>query len=305
MTDTDKHNAGKENLFKDFLDEFGNYIDITEQFEPSLDDIPKIDTIDIYGKSMPLGEGPGGDHIIFIDFNKVFQIDDMIERAIKAEKGKLAEKLEASKKKAGILISDVSGHKMTDFTLNAPLHVAFLTAATYEMSNHGEITVDLLERLNNVFHKFLKDGKFLALLYGEISEDGKFRFIQAGQPDPVVFSYKHDKIVDLVSGRFYRSEPLGIRQSKDSFGMTNRADSLGYKGKYNVNQIELQGSKDTVVLFTDGADKYVVERLEQKLRELKKIRDYSAREMYDEIKEDFLKFEKPIDDASFVIVKRR
>ena len=305
MTEINKNKSGKENPLQDFLDELGNYLDIAEQFEPSLNDIPELKNIDIFGKSIPLGEGPGGDHIIYVDFKKVFQIDDIIETAIKSGKTTLAEILETSKRKAGILLSDVSGHKMTDFMLNAPLHVAFLTAATYEMSNQGEITVNLFERLNNVFHKFLKDGKFLALLYGEISEDGKFRFIQAGQPDPAVFSYQYDKIVDLSPGRFYRFEPFGIRQSRNTFGMINKADSLGYKGEYNVNQIELLGSKDVVVLYTDGANEYVKHRLEQQLRELKKTADFSARDMYEEIRKDFLKFDKQIDDATFVIIKRK
>ena len=68
MTNKDKYKSGKENPFKDFMDEFGNFLEITESFIPTLEDIPKMGNMDIHGEIIPLGEGSGGDHIIYLDF---------------------------------------------------------------------------------------------------------------------------------------------------------------------------------------------------------------------------------------------
>ena len=78
----------------------------TEQIKyliPSRSEIPKLKGIDIYGTTKYLNEVAGGDHIIFIDFNKRY---DMEARIKNAKTKNIKKNLEFNKTKAGILIAD-------------------------------------------------------------------------------------------------------------------------------------------------------------------------------------------------------
>ena len=71
------------------------------------------------------------------------------------ESGKLgiAEKLCSLKEKSGILIADVSGHRITDASMAAMLHQAFMVGVLYELKISGEVTSELFEILNSRFYK--------------------------------------------------------------------------------------------------------------------------------------------------------
>ena len=75
---------------------------------------------------------------------------------------------------------DVSGHRVTDALLAAMLHQAFLLGAIYELDMFGGITRHLFESLNARFYKSSGAHKFVSMIYGEISEDARFRFLSAG-----------------------------------------------------------------------------------------------------------------------------
>ena len=83
---------------------------------------------------------------------------------------------------------------------------------------------------------------------------------------------------------------------------------LGFKGQYEVNEINLMGSGDILLLYTDGlsehsngTEDYFPGRLEAVLRACK---DLSAREISNAIRDDLLAFSPPTDDISFVVIKR-
>ena len=88
---------------------------------------------------------------------------------------------------------------MTDALLAAMLHQAFLLGAIYELDTFGRITKRLFENLNTRFYQSSGAHKFISLIYGEISEDARFRFLSAAHPFPTVFSRRHDRFMEVGS----------------------------------------------------------------------------------------------------------
>lgn len=215
-------------------------------------EIPEIKNIDIYGESIPLYGMVGGDHIIYIDFNKRYDIESRIRREQERGRQHVIEKLILNKTRAGTLIADVSGHSITDAYLTGRLHDAFLTGVLYELDTYGEVTTRLFETLNTRFYDSSTIDKYLTLIYGEISEEGKFRFICAAHPYPIVFSNKYDKIVEISKERLVTYTPLGMFPSEDDIDKKRHFSRTGYKEKYTINEINLMGSGDIILLCTDG-----------------------------------------------------
>jgi hypothetical protein len=71
MADRRSESSIKNGKSVDFLlGELENFQEIARHIKPSPGEIPKISGIDIYGEVIPLNGIVGGDHIIYIDFNK-------------------------------------------------------------------------------------------------------------------------------------------------------------------------------------------------------------------------------------------
>lgn len=275
---------------------------------PSPGDIPTLDGIDVYGATQPLNGIIGGDHIIYLDFNKRYDMDARISDALSKGREDVANRLAACKSRAGIVVADVSGHRITDAILALMLHQAFLLGVIYELDTGGELSTRLFENLNARFFQSSSVSKFLTLIYGEISFDGKFRFISAGHPIPVVFSRNFDQIVDICPELLTTFPPIGTMPSSDDIDRRIMKPLLGFKGQYEVNEINLMGAGDILILYTDGlsehsngAEDYFPGRLEAVLRTVK---DLSAREIFHAILDDLVAFSPPTDDVSFVVIKR-
>lgn len=289
--------------------EMENFEEIAEKLKPSSGEIPRLNGIDIFGGVMPLNGVAGGDHIIYVDFNHRYDLEQRIREAQAANRPDIVEKLNINKRRAGILLADAAGHNITDALLVAMLHQAFLTGVQYELKQNGEVTTDLFEILNTRFFNSASISKFITVIYGEISESGKFRFISAGHPLPVVFSYKYDRLVKVCFERVFRFPPIGTLPSKDDIDCDRNFSRLGYKKKYSVHEINLMGMNDILLLYTDGfsehgsikADGYFSSRLEETL---KRIKNAGAKEIYMALKEDLLQFAPPEDDISLVVIKK-
>jgi len=251
----------------------------------------------------------GGDHLIYVDFKQRFDLELRIHRA--AEKGRLGvvENLRRCQKTAGIAVLDVSGHRVTDAFMAAMLHQAFLLGAIYELDMFGQVTKRLFENLNTRFYQSSSEHKFISLMYGEISEDARFRFLSAAQPFPVVFSKKHDQFMDVSQDLCVSSPPLGMVPSLHVTDGNRTASPLGFKDDYKMNHWVLMGAGDILLLHTDGlvehcdADDnyYYPACLEQTLRDVK---HQTAAEIFEAVRTDLLAFGKPRDDISLVVIKR-
>lgn len=289
--------------------EIKNLLDLSDPLVPQPGQIPVIAGMDIYGESIPLHGAMGGDHIIFIDFNKRYDIDKRIARALASGKQSVAETLQSTRHKAGILVADVSGHSLTDAALAARLHDAFLSCVLYELDLFGTITPRVFEILNLRFYNSTTVNKFITMIYGEVSEDGTFRFISAGQPTPIVFSNEYDKFVDIARDQFATFPPLGTQPPESHVDREKlEVNPLGYKKKYQVNEISLMGGGDIMVLFSDGLSDYsnaegssFLSHLEVVLRSVKHL---GALEIWKAIREAISGFGTPSDDITYVVVKK-
>lgn len=311
MRDIDKPMT-QTGMFKTlrFLEhEMKNFEAIANRIKPSSGESPELHGIEIYGETLPLNGVAGGDHIIYVDFRKRYDLEHRIVEAKSANRCDVVGKLERNHHRAGILLADAAGHNVTDALLAAMLHQAFLTGVQYELKNHGEVTGELFEILNTRFFNSASLSKFITLIYGEIHESGTFRFINAGHPPPVVFSNRYDKLIRVHDGRVVNYPPIGTLPSIEDVDSRFNFSRLGYKKKYSVNELNLMGCGDILLLYTDGFSEHCTElgneyfnvRLEEKLKEIK---TETAKEIFSELKNDLLNFAPQEDDISFVVIKR-
>ena len=297
----------KEVLIELIILEFNNLYNILSTIKPKPGSIPNIKGFDIYGASKP---NLGGDHIIYLDFEKRFNLEKRLERYGK-------EKIMENQKKAGILVADVSGHSFSDSVLAAQFHQAFLIGAQYELTRYGEITLNLFEELNTRFartSRFLALKKYITAIYGEIWEEGKFKYVSAGHPIPIVFSKEFDNIVDIGKENKKTGMPIGFMPSKNHVD-AEKIESMGLKEEYVVNELKIFSPGDILIIYTDGLSELYNNSgelyfhpdlqntpLERKLREVKHLK---SKNIWKKIYEDIIRFQpNPEDDLTYVIIKK-
>ncbi len=285
--------------------ELRNFEEILAAIKPSEQHIPGLDGVDIHGVLRPLQGSVGGDHIIYLDFNRRYDLDARIAAAASEGRAQVAEKLRLNKRRAGILLADVSGHRVTDAVITAMLHQSFLLGTYYELDMFGEITTRLFEHINTRFCKTASVNKYFTMIYGEISNEGRFRFISAAHQPPVVFSRKYGKLVPMSPSHIVSFPPIGMFPGDDD--AEKRYPSLvGYKKRYTVNEINLLGSGDVLLLHTDGLSEHAcgdffpgeVERC------LLEADPHSAKTTCSMLQERIDRRGQPCDDYSFVVIKK-
>jgi serine phosphatase RsbU (regulator of sigma subunit) len=294
-------------LVRQLTGELDNFQSIARYLMPQPGELPRLQGIDVYGGTLALNGTVGGDHIIYVDFKQRFDLKARIEQARAAGRSEVVEELRRCARTAGIAVIDVAGHRVTDALLAAMLHQAFLLGSIYELDMFGAITKRLFENLNSRFYHSSGAHKFVSLLYGEISEDARFRFLSAAQPFPMVFSRRHDRFMEVSPHLCVSFPPLGLLPSPDVIDRHPSTSLLGVKAHYEMNEWWLMGTGDILLMYTDGLsdhssgdDAYFPDRLEATLRQVK---DRSARGIFEAVRDDMLAFAEPSDDISLVVVK--
>ena len=295
-------------LVKRLTRELDNFRDIAKYILPTPGEVPRVAGIDVFGGSLPLAGSAGGDHIMYIDFKQRYDLDARIARAQKDGRPDVVAELERCRRKAGIAVVDVAGHRMTDALLAAMLHQAFLLGALYELDTLGRISRRLFENLNTRFYQSSGAHKFVSMIYGEIADDATFRFLSAAMPFPAVFSRAHGRFMEVDPELCRTFPPVGMLPSWDVIDRNTTTSDLGFKDHYQENKWLLMGAGDILLLHTDGLtdhvrdeEAYFPTHLERALRQVAHLR---AREIFEAIKLDFLNFARPADDVSFVVIKR-
>jgi serine phosphatase RsbU (regulator of sigma subunit) len=287
---------------------------LAKRLMPTTGSIPHLSGIDIHGITVPLNGVAGGDLITYVNFRDRFDLDARIQRAFQNGLTSIANSLQRLMRKGGVLVADVAGHEFSDAARALLLHQAFHTAALYEMDLNGEITVRLFEQVNTRFCKSTTarnlaadpdDTSFITLLYGEISNTGRFNFVSAGHPPPLVFSREFDRFVEISCDRLVSYPPIGLQPTEDHADAGRYDRSLGYKKKYTVNNLNLMGQGDILLLYTDGlldpaSSYYTKEQLE---RAVSRAHDGSAQEICQAIIEDRRSVVEQTDDLSVVVIK--
>ena len=287
-------------------DELQNFEELARCVNPSPGEIPALRGVDIGGLSMPLRGVIGGDHLIYIDFDRRYDLDARIAEAERAPVAGVAERLRALKSRAGILVADVSGHRVTDALIAAMLHQAFLLAANYELDQYGEITTRIFEHMNTRFHRTTSFNKYVTMIYGEISDEGAFRFISAGHPPPTVFSREFGRFMPISKELLVSFPPVGLFPSRNDPDARRYRNRYGYKEAYSVNEIKLLAPGDILLLYTDGLSEHAGgdffrQRVERVLAESEAL---GASALCDRLREAILAAGAPDDDSSVVVIKK-
>lgn len=288
--------------------ELDNFRDIARNLLPQPGEVPRLQGIEVWGGTRPLNGSAGGDHIIYVDFKRRFDLAARMQRARDEGRHEVYENLGRCQGRSGIAVIDVAGHRVTDALLAAMLHQAFLLGAHYELDITGHVTRRLFEHLNTRFYQSSGAHKFISLIYGEISEDARFRFLSAGHPFPSVFSNRHDRFMDVSPHQRVSFPPLGMLPSLHAVDRNALAASmLGFKDRYEMNEWWLMGAGDILLLYTDGLvehsrgdEAYFPGQLERTLRSVKQ---QGARAIFDTIMEDVHAFNALADDISLVVIK--
>ncbi len=288
--------------------ELKNFQEIAKHIKPLPGEIPALEGIDVFGETIPLNGFAGGDHIIYVDFKKRYDLQARIKQGQLAGRPEVVANLERCRTRAGIALLDVSGHQITDAMMAAMLHQAFLLGALYELDMFGHITRRLFENLNSRLYQSSSRDKFTTMIYGEIAQDTTFRFLSAAHPPPVVFSNQHDRFMEVSEDLCTSFPPIGTLPSNDVIDRNRTQSVLGFKDKYKLNEWRLMGKGDILLLYTDGllehargSESYFPQRLEGIIRDAKRL---GAREIVQAIKTDVLGFAAPADDISVVVIKR-
>ncbi len=286
--------------------ELANFEQIAQYLLPQSGDLPRLQGVDVFGGALALNGIVGGDHLIYVDFKQRFNLPARIADALARERGDIADRLRRRQHMAGIALIDVSGHRVTDALLAAMLHQAFLLGAIYELDMSGRITKRLFENLNARFYKSSGPHKFVSMIYGEISEDARFRFLSAGQPPPAIFSNEHDRFMEVSLVSF---PPLGMLPSLGMIDDQATDSPLGFKDRYTLNDWMLMSAGDILLLHSDGITEhrrgeegYFPDHMEQVVR---RVKDRSAQAIHEAVMADLLAFSDPADDISLVVIKRQ
>jgi serine phosphatase RsbU (regulator of sigma subunit) len=286
---------------------------LAQCLNPEAGAVPRIPNVDIYGVSIPLNGIAGGDLITYIDFHERYDLETRIARSQAQGQEEIAQKLQRLKRKGGVLVADVSGHEFTDAIRALLLHQIFHTSALYEIDWNGEISAHLLEQVNTRFFKSRTLHKlagthdatsFVTLIYGEISHSGRFRFICAGHPQPLVFSREYDRFVEISQERLVSYPPIGLQIREDDADAKLFPPALGYKRRYTINELNLMGEGDVLFLYTDGLlDPFSSYTQEQMERAVSRAKEGTAKEICASVLTDRDASVELTDDLSIVVIK--
>ena len=286
-------------------DELDNFQEIGRYLNPSPGELPRLSGIDIAALSMPLHRRMiGGDHLIYVDFKQRYDLEGRAEQARKLGRIDVADRLDKLQNRAGLVLADVSGHRMTDAFIGAMLHQALLVGVNYELELFGEVTTKLFEHLNTRFYKTTAVNKYFTMIYGEISHRGRFRFISAGHHPPAIYSREYKRLMPVHTDQFVSFPPVGLLPSGTD---EKREPSFaGYKPEYQINELSLLSVGDVLILFTDGLPDhddggFYPGGLEEVLRD---AGDATAAEICERLRDAVLARAPQEDDLTVLVIRR-
>jgi hypothetical protein len=180
---------------------------------------------------------------------------------------------------------------------------------------NGQITLRLFEQINTPFCKSTTlrnlaadpdEASYITLIYREISNTGRFSFVSAGHPPPLVFSREFDRFVEVSPDRLVSHPPIGLQPGEHQPDARRYERTLGYKKRYTVNNLNLMGQGDVLLLYTDGLIEPLSVYTQSQLQQAaSRAKDGSARAICEAIVRDRQAFAAQTDDLTLVVIKYR
>ncbi len=192
------------------------------------------------------------------------------------------------KERLGIVVGDAASKGVSASAEAMYISGALRMAASFEIK-----IAPLMKRMNALVNQIFADDKFASLFYGELSTDrnGLFLYANAGHNPPFFLKSATDEIIEL--------NPTGML-----LGPTPNA-------RYVIDNINFS-INDVLVIYSDGItdtadssyENYGEERL---IKQIKKSKKKTSKEITYSILEDVIKFSKDgkyNDDKTLVVIKR-
>lgn len=129
-----------------------------------------------------------------------------------SEQARVAEDLHELYTTAGVLLVDAEGHGIISAKIASTVHDTFYALTLCELHRYGKTTPELFENLNlrlaqsvtarNALGITEKENarEIATMLYGEVRPGGHFRFVNFGNPPPLVYSTEYSKFMKLDEG---------------------------------------------------------------------------------------------------------
>jgi serine phosphatase RsbU (regulator of sigma subunit) len=187
-------------------------------------------------------------------------------KAKRSEQLMVAENLQELHTIAGVLLVDAQGHGIISAKIASTVHDTFHAFMLSELDRYGQTTPELFENLNLRLGQSVTARNALGLdpndnsreiatmLYGEIHQEGHFRFVDFGHPPPLLFRSTSGTFADVDKDRIIRFPPLGLEIPEDHpdrnkyLSMRLRARQIDSS---DVRELTLaQG--DILFLYSDG-----------------------------------------------------
>jgi serine phosphatase RsbU (regulator of sigma subunit) len=128
--------------------------------------------------------------------------------------------------------------------------------------------------------------------------------VSAGHPSPLVFSREFDRFVEISEDRLVSFPPIGLQPGEDQADAKRYQRALGYKKRYTVNNLNLMGQGDVLLLYTDGLlDQLSPYRQQDLERSVSRTRDRTAKDICETILLDRRAMAEQTDDLTLVVIK--
>jgi serine phosphatase RsbU (regulator of sigma subunit) len=286
-----------------------------------------------YVEPLPEGQAPRNSVDQFVQWlasnpNPNDLQEDEFRRAKSSEQLMIAENLHELYTSAGVLLVDAQGHGIISAKIASTVHDTFHAFILAELDRYGKTTPRLFEDINLRLAQSVTARNALGcdahdeareiatMIYGEITPEGHFRFVNFGSPPPLVFSAEFGTFVPMNTDYLAQFPALGLEIPEDHPDRNNYI-SMALRQRQinasNISEITLMSPGDIIFLYSDGV--YDGSDIEARLRIERVVRDRKhrpAREICNAILDDALKQDEylrqigepdRIDDKTAFIIK--
>ena len=142
------------------------------------------------------------------------------------------------------------------------------------------------------------------MLYGEISENGIFRFLSAAHPPPLVFKSELNQLIPIDVTKIRVSQRRVFIPSRHTVDIKKNYNPVGFKDKYEINEIKLPHRTGIYLLYTDGLSEHFEDSFNEEMENIfRESKTFSSKTIFNRIEKRIYDLKDPDDDISYIIIK--